>query len=125
MYIRAVDTKTKTGKTYTKYQLIESYRSEKGPRQRIILTLSDFDLAKPLWPALARAVSERLSGVESIFAEDVNRPGFYRDSVSCQSGNFLTVFERSREPPVVEPMRPLPGLPFHSDLIVKKTDRMD
>ncbi|WP_298343616.1 IS1634 family transposase [Ferrimicrobium sp.] len=70
MYIRAVDTKTKTGKTYTKYQLIESYRSEKGPRQRIILTLSDFDLDKPLWPALARAVSERLSGAESIFAED-------------------------------------------------------
>ncbi|WP_298446079.1 hypothetical protein [Ferrimicrobium sp.] len=70
MYIRAVDTKTKTGKTYTKYQLIESYRSEKGPRQRIILTLTDFDLDKPLWPALARAVSERLGGVESIFAED-------------------------------------------------------
>jgi len=70
MYIRAVDTKTKTGKTYTKYQLIESYRSEKGPRQRIILTLTDFDLDKPLWPALARAISERLSGVESIFAED-------------------------------------------------------
>ncbi len=49
--------KTKTGKTYTKYQLIESYRTEKGPRQRIILTLSDFDLDQPVWPALARAVS--------------------------------------------------------------------
>ncbi len=27
----------------------------------------------------------------------LNRPGFYRDSVSCQSGNFLTVFEHRRE----------------------------
>ncbi|MHB8345502.1 MAG: IS1634 family transposase, partial [Ferrimicrobium sp.] len=70
MYIRAVETKTKTGSTYTKYQLVESYRSEKGPRQRIILTLTDLDLAKPLWPALARVISDRLSGVESIFDED-------------------------------------------------------
>ena len=70
MYIRSVDTKAKTGATYTKYQLVESYRTENGPRQRIILTLTDLDLEKPLWPALARVISDRLSGVESIFDED-------------------------------------------------------
>ncbi len=72
--------------------------------------------------------------------ECLNRPGFYRDSVSCQSGSFLTVFEHSSELRirlatslaieecsrfVVEPIHPLAGLPFYGNLIVEETNRMD
>ena len=71
MFIREVKTTNKkTGVTYSKYQLVESYRSEKGPRQRIVLTLTELDLDKALWPALANAISERLSGSESLFESD-------------------------------------------------------
>jgi hypothetical protein len=100
MYIRAVDTKTKTGTTYTKYQLIESYRTEKGPRQRIIATLTDFDLDKPLWPALARVISDRLSGVASIFEAD-ERITRYADMVmtrlSVKSDILASDTKRSEE----------------------------
>ena len=71
MFIREVKTTNKkTGVTYSKYQLVESYRSEKGPRQRILMTLTELDLEKALWPALANAISERLSGSESLFESD-------------------------------------------------------
>ncbi len=71
MYIRQVQTQNnKTGQTYTKYQLVESYRSDKGPRQRIVMTLGELDLDRSHWPKLAAAISDRLSGTESIFESD-------------------------------------------------------
>ncbi len=71
MYIRETTTANKkTGETYTKYQLVESYRSENGPRQRIIMTLTELDLEKKHWPALANAIAQRLSGTESLFEKD-------------------------------------------------------
>ena len=60
----------KTGATYSKYQLVESYRNEKGPRQRIVMTLTELELDKSLWPALANAIAERLSGATSLFESD-------------------------------------------------------
>jgi hypothetical protein len=66
LYIRAVTTKGKDGGICTKHQLVESYPSEKGPRQRIIATLTDFSLEKPLWPVLARVISARLAGMDTI-----------------------------------------------------------
>ncbi len=71
MYIRQVQTANKkTGEIYTKYQLVESYRSEAGPRQKIIMTLTELDLDKSRWPELAAAIAQRLSGVESFFEGD-------------------------------------------------------
>lgn len=71
MYIRQVPTTNKkTGEVYSKYQLVESYRSDKGPRQKIIMTLTELDLDKSRWPELAAAIAERLSGVESLFEGD-------------------------------------------------------
>jgi hypothetical protein len=41
MYIRQVKTKNKkTNTVYTKLVLVESYRTEKGPRQRTIISHS-------------------------------------------------------------------------------------
>ena len=71
VYIRKVPTTNKkTGEVYYKYQLVESYRSDKGPRQKIIMTLTELDLDRSRWPELAAAIAERLSGVESLFERD-------------------------------------------------------
>ena len=63
MYIRAVETKNKkTGKIYIDYKLIESYRSEKGPRQRIIMSLDIPELSKEDLKVLAFLLESKLSG---------------------------------------------------------------
>lgn len=63
MFIR--ETKTvnkKTGAVYVKHRLVESYRTDKGPRQRIVMHLDTLDLPKELWPALAEELERRLAG---------------------------------------------------------------
>jgi len=41
MFIREYRTKNKkTGKVYVKHQLVESYRTDAGPRQRIVMNLT-------------------------------------------------------------------------------------
>ena len=41
MFIReTIKTDRKTGKKYTSYQLVESIRTEQGPRQRILITIA-------------------------------------------------------------------------------------
>lgn len=63
MYIREVKTKSKkTGKTYKKLVLIESYRTEKGPRQRTIMNLGSIDIPKSKWKELAFCLQMKLSG---------------------------------------------------------------
>jgi transposase len=71
MYIRETKTHNKkTGKTYVKYQLVESFRAEKGPRQRVIMDLgSSLSLSKQDRRELAAILEERLSGQSSFFAE--------------------------------------------------------
>lgn len=54
MFIR--ETKTgnkKTGEAYIKHQLVESYRTKKGPRQRVILNLGQIKIARKDWRRLA------------------------------------------------------------------------
>ena len=59
-----IETKNKkTGKVYTAYKLIESYRSEKGPRQRIIMSLDiTSELSKTDLKTLAFLLESKLSG---------------------------------------------------------------
>jgi len=67
MFIRASKTKNKkTGEVYTKHQLVESYRSHKGPRQRVILNLGRVDIPKKDWRRLAFELENRLSGQASL-----------------------------------------------------------
>ncbi len=70
MFIREYRTKNKkTGKVYIKHQLVESYRSKAGPRQRVVMNLGKLELAKSEWRRLAFALESRLSGQE-ILVED-------------------------------------------------------
>ncbi len=67
MFIRASKTKNqKTGEIYIKHQLVESYRTEKGPRQRVILNLGQLSLDKRQWRRLAFELENRLSGQDSL-----------------------------------------------------------
>ena len=63
MYIRESKTKNKkTGKVYVKHSLVESVWTEKGPRQRLVLTLGKLTLDRSLWKELALALEAYLNG---------------------------------------------------------------
>ncbi len=63
MYIRAtVKTNPENGSVYTTHQLVESHRTEKGPRQRMIMHLEGLDLPRLRWRELAMAFEAGLTG---------------------------------------------------------------
>jgi len=63
MYIKEYRTKNKkTGKVYVKHQLVEAYRTQKGPRQRVVMNLGRLKVPKSDWRKLAFALESRLAG---------------------------------------------------------------
>lgn len=63
MYIREnKTTNKKTGKVYVKHTLVESIRTDRGPRQRLVMTLGEITLPKVMWKALANALESYLYG---------------------------------------------------------------
>jgi transposase len=64
MFIRKVGQKNKNSrKGYYTYKLVESIRTERGPRQRDVLNLGvDFDLPREHWKDLANCVEENITG---------------------------------------------------------------
>lgn len=69
MFIRRVPHKNKkTLKSYYTYKLVESVRTERGPRQRDILNLGvDFDLPKDQWKDLANCIEGIITGQKPLF----------------------------------------------------------
>lgn len=71
MYIRATKTfNKKTATEYVTYRLVEAYKTEKGPRQRIIMNLGTLDLPKSQWRHLASILEARLAGQYSLTEDD-------------------------------------------------------
>jgi len=70
MFIRKVPHKNKkTRKEYHTYKLVDSIRTERGPRQRDILNLGvDFDLPKEQWKDLANCIEGIITGQKPLFA---------------------------------------------------------
>ena len=64
MFIRRVSHKNrKNRKEYCTYKLVESIRTERGPRQRDVLNLGvNFDLPKEQWKNLANCIEEIITG---------------------------------------------------------------
>jgi len=60
MYIRKVIKKSANTEREV-FRLVESYRTENGPRQRTILTLKDFELPEEKWKTLADAIEAKLN----------------------------------------------------------------
>lgn len=71
MFIRATKTKNKdTGQVYTTHRLVESIRTENGPRQRVVMYLGEVTLDKSEWRRLAKVLEARLAGQQEIFELD-------------------------------------------------------
>ena len=61
MYIKSVcKNNGKTKKEYHTLHLVESYQTEKGPRQRLILNLGPLDIKREQYKELAAAIEKRL-----------------------------------------------------------------
>ena len=71
MFIReSRTTNRKNGVSYASYKLVEAYRSEQGPRQRVVLTLPELTLPKSEWRKLAIALEARIAGQLSLFEQE-------------------------------------------------------
>lgn len=71
MYIRETLTRnTKTGATYKVHRLVEAWRTDRGPRQRVVLHLGTLSLSKVERKKLAKILESRLLGQKSLFETD-------------------------------------------------------
>jgi len=77
MFIRqTTHTDNKTGKQYRTYKLVESIRTDRGPRQRAVLNIgADFTLPVEKWKELADRIEAIISGQCSLFsvAEEIEQ----------------------------------------------------
>jgi hypothetical protein len=63
MHIKEYRTRNKkTKKVYIKHQLVESYRTRKGPRHRVVMNLGKLKIPRSEWRKLAFALESRLAG---------------------------------------------------------------
>lgn len=81
MFIRK--TKKSNGRNKTKYeylQLVESVRTEKGPRQRLLLNLGPLPIQPEQYPLLVNRIEEILTGQSSFDAPDEVIDKYARDA---------------------------------------------
>lgn len=68
MFIKEIQKRNKPyHKQFVSHRLVESYRSEKGPRHRTILHLGELKLPRNQWKALADAIEAKLSGQQNLY----------------------------------------------------------
>ena len=73
MFIRKTHTKNKkTGKIYTKFSLVASRLTDKGPRQHTIMQLGYLELSKIDLKILADMLENRLAGQSSLYSVESN-----------------------------------------------------
>ncbi len=71
MYIRQIKRRNKPyDKEFIAHRLVESYRTDKGPRQRVILDLGTLEIPREHWKILADTIEAKLSGQKSLFKVD-------------------------------------------------------
>lgn len=65
MFIREIQKKNPNSpKVFISHRLIESVRTPRGPRQRVVINLGQLDLPKENWKELANRIEDLLSGYE-------------------------------------------------------------
>ena len=71
MYIKKVTKRNAPGKKAYEYlHLVENVRTEKGPRQRLVLNLGTLKIDPEKYKELANAIEGALSGQQSLFSTD-------------------------------------------------------
>lgn len=91
MYIAKVfHTHKRTGKEYYTFKLVESLRTDRGPRQRMLLNLgTDFSVPEEKWTELANRIEEIVTGQSRFFPcpEDIEeRAARYAHQVVAYHG---------------------------------------
>jgi len=73
MFIREIQKKNPNSpKVFISHRLIESVRTPRGPRQRVVVNLGQLDLPKENWKELANRIEDLVRGYKSSTAERVN-----------------------------------------------------
>jgi len=89
MHITVTKTKNKkTGAIYENYKLVESVRTPKGPRNRIIMNLGNLNLSKDDRKKLAMVLEARIRGERSLFEEE--------KQIADQADHILAHFDFKR-----------------------------
>jgi hypothetical protein len=71
MFIKEIKKRNSSfGREFICHRLMESYRTERGPRQRTILNLGTLNLAKERWKELADCIEAKVTGQQSLFEVD-------------------------------------------------------
>jgi transposase len=82
MYLKKVRKQNRRSKKVYEYlHLVENIRTEKGPRQRLILNLGTVDIAEEHYKELANCIEGMLSGQRSLFSPDRKIEKYARDAV--------------------------------------------
>lgn len=82
MYIKRVTKKNKgSRKRYSYLQLVENIRTEKGPRQRLILNLGDLNVKPEKYKELANCIESMLTGQAVLFSQDTAISSFASEAV--------------------------------------------
>lgn len=96
MFIRKtlkIDSKSK--KQYYSYQLIESIRTERGPRQNILLNLGNIELSDGDRKLLANRIEEIAKGFNTLFA--------YPENIEKMAQNYAKLLIRKQLCPLPSP----------------------
>lgn len=89
MYIKEIKTRNrKTNKEYVKHILVESIRTEKGPRHRTVMQLGVLTLPKELWPTLIAELESRISGQIQLTLPGVKLPLKVKNAADKAMENF-------------------------------------
>jgi len=68
MFIKEIKKRNKHyDKEFISHRLVESYRSERGPRHRTILNLGQLKIPREQWKALADTIEAKLSGQQTLY----------------------------------------------------------
>ena len=107
MYIRTVSKRNRARtKIYECHQLVESIRTEKGVRQKLLLSLGRLPLAKDKWSRLAKCIEKIIQGQKLFFNEDPEIEALARKyaqqlidkhAIDIETNNFETVDIQSLE----------------------------
>lgn len=87
MFIRG-NTKKIKGISYVQHQLVESIRTESGPRHKLVLNLGRISLDNDKWKALANRIENILNNQPRLFEED--------DEVECLARHYATTIQHER-----------------------------
>jgi len=119
MFIHECKTKNKkTGEVYLQHKLVESYRTEKGPRQRIIMGLGTLTIPRVEWKLLAHFLECELRGqtiLPEVYDQDLKNLAH-----SLISTNKLS---KARKEPIIKSGQEEKAIPVYISSLTTRTRR--